>query len=88
MSKGPVLACVQALPYAWLVAHDSSQRAKPDVRPLKPRSLCIYCGEDAPPTTMLTGNMPSQHLIRLVHSAGRRRQDHPADGTPVQSIDK
>jgi hypothetical protein len=88
MSKGPVLARVQALPYAWLVARDSSQRAEPDVRPLKPRNLCIYCREDAPPATMLTGDVPSQHLIRPVHSAGRWRQGHPTDGTPVQSIDK
>jgi hypothetical protein len=88
MSKGPVLARVQALPCAWLVAHDSSQRAEPDVRPPKPRSLCIYCGEDVPPATTLMGDVPSQHLIRPVHSAGRRRQGHPADGTPVQSIGK
>jgi hypothetical protein len=33
---------------AWLVARDISQRAEPNVRPLKPRGLCIYCGEDAP----------------------------------------
>jgi hypothetical protein len=33
----------------WLVAHDISQRVKPDIRPLKPCGLCIYCGEDAPP---------------------------------------
>jgi hypothetical protein len=88
MSKGPVLARVQALPYAWLVARDSSQRAEPDVRPLKSCSLCIYCGEDVPPATTLTVDVPSQHLIRPVHSAGRRRQGHPADGAPVQSIDK
>jgi hypothetical protein len=88
MSKGPVLARVQALPYVWLVAHDSSQRTEPDVRPLKPRNLCIYCGEDASPATTLTGDVPSQHLIRPVHSAGRQRQGHPADGAPAQSIDK
>jgi hypothetical protein len=88
MSKGLVLARVQALPYAWLVARDSSQRVEPDVRPPKPRSLCIYCGEDAPPATTLTGDVSSQHLIRHVHSAGRRRQGHPADDTPVRSIDK
>jgi hypothetical protein len=88
MSKGPVLARVQALPYVWLMARDSSQRAEPDVRPLKPHSLFIYCGEDAPPTTTLTGNVPSQQLICLVHSTSRRRQGHPADSTPVQSIDK
>jgi hypothetical protein len=34
---------------AWLVARDISQWAEPDVRPLKTRGLCIYCGEDAPP---------------------------------------
>jgi hypothetical protein len=60
MSKGPVLtpvqalSCVLALPTqaetrCCRVACDISQRAKPDVRPLKPRGLCIYCGEDAPP---------------------------------------
>jgi hypothetical protein len=66
MSKGPVLARVQALPYAprsggdpllprGLMARDISQWAEPDIRPLKPCSLCIYYGEDAPPTTMLSG---------------------------------
>jgi hypothetical protein len=72
----------------WLVAHDISQRAEPDVRPLKPRSLCIYCGEDAPPATTLKGDMPSQHLMCPVHSAGRWRQGHPANSTPVQSVVK
>jgi hypothetical protein len=70
------------------VARDISQRAEPDVRPIKPRSLCIYYGEDAPPATTLTGDVPSQHLKRPVQSAGRRRQGHPADGAPVQSVDK
>jgi hypothetical protein len=99
MSKGPVLARVQALPYAprsggdpllacGLMARDISQRAKPDVRPLKPRSLYIYCGEDAPPATTLSGDVPSQHLMRPVQSAGRRRQGHPANDTPVQSVSK
>jgi hypothetical protein len=70
------------------VAHDISQRAGPDVRPITPRSLCIYCGEDASPATTLTGDVPSQHLMRPVQSAGRRRQGHPTDGAPVQSVDK
>jgi hypothetical protein len=30
--------------------------------------------------------MPSQHLMRPIQSAGRRRQGHPADGAPDQSI--
>jgi hypothetical protein len=95
MSKGPVLARVEALPYAprpaaamWLVARDMSQRAKPGVRPLRPRSLCIYCREDEPSATMLTDDVPSQHLMRPVHSAGRWRQSHPTNGAPIRTIVK
>jgi hypothetical protein len=51
-------------------------------------SLCIYCGEDAPHATTLTGNTPSRHLMCPVQSAGRRRQGHPADGAPDQSVGK
>jgi hypothetical protein len=58
------------------------------VRPITSRNLCIYCGEDAPPATTLTGDMPSQHLMHPVQSAGRRRQGHPADGAHVQSVGK
>jgi hypothetical protein len=99
LSKGPVLTRVQALPCAprsgqrpaaaaWLVARDISQRAGPDVRPITSRSLYIYCREDAPPATTLTSDVPSQHLMRPVQSAGRQRHGHPADGAPVQSVDK
>jgi hypothetical protein len=49
-------------------------------------SLCIYCGEDAPPATTLTGDAPSQHLMCHVQSTGRRRQGHLADGVPDQSV--
>ena len=68
--------------------HDISQQVEPDVRPLKPRSLYIYCREDAPPATTLTDDVPSQHLMRPVHSAGRRRQSHPADGAVVRYVVK
>jgi hypothetical protein len=99
LSKGPVLTRVQALPCAsrsgqkpaaaaWLVARDVSQRAGPDVRPITPRDLCIYCGEDVPPATTLTSDVPYQHLMRPVQSAGRWRQGHPTDGAPVQSVGK
>jgi hypothetical protein len=99
LSKGPVLTRVQALPCAprsgqrpaaaaWLVARDISQRARPDVRPITPRNLCIYCGKVASPATTLTSDVPSQHLMRPVQSAGRRRQGHPADDAPVQYVDK
>jgi hypothetical protein len=86
MSKGPVLTRVQALPCAPRLRGDPLLPR--GLWPMKPRSLCIYCGEDTPPATMLTGDVPSQHLKRPVHSASRQRQGHPADGTLTQSISK
>jgi hypothetical protein len=68
------------------VARDISQRAEPGIRPLRLCSLCIYCREDASPATTLTGDATSQHLMRPVQSAGRRRQGHPADDAPDQSV--
>jgi hypothetical protein len=44
---------------AWLVARDISQRAEPNVRPLKPSDLYIYYGEDAPPATVLIDDVLS-----------------------------
>jgi hypothetical protein len=70
------------------VAHDVSQRAVPNVRPITSRSPYIYCGEDALPATTLTGDVPSRHLMRPVQSTGRWRQGHPADDTLVQSVGK
>jgi hypothetical protein len=35
------------------------------------------------PATALTGNVPSQHLMCPVPSAGRRRQGHPAGDAPA-----
>jgi hypothetical protein len=70
------------------VACDISRRAEPDVRPLKPHSLCTYCRKDVPPATILIDDVPFQHSMRPVHSAGRRRQGHPADGAPIQSVVK
>jgi hypothetical protein len=37
-------------------------------------------------STLLTGDVPPWHLLRPVHSVGRRRQGHPADGAPIQSV--
>jgi hypothetical protein len=70
------------------VARDISQQAEPDARSIQPCSLCIYCGEDAPPTTTLTGDVPSRYLMRPVPSTGRRSQTHPADGVSDQSTGK
>jgi hypothetical protein len=36
--------------------------------------------------TLLTGDVPPRHLLRPVLSAGERRQVHPTDGAPVQSV--
>jgi hypothetical protein len=41
-----------------------------------------------PPSRCSQGDMPSQHLMCPVQSAGRRCQGHPAHGTPVQSVNK
>ena len=72
----------------WLVARDVSQRAEPDVRPLG-RAVSAFIAERTRRlSTLLTGDVPPQHLMRPVHSTGRRRQGHPADGAPVQSIIK
>jgi hypothetical protein len=72
----------------WLVAHDISQRAEPDVRPLGRMVSAFIAERTCRLSTLLTGDVPSQHLMRPVHSAGRRRQSHPVDGAPVQSIVK
>jgi hypothetical protein len=79
--RGPAAA-------AWLVAHDISQRAEPDVRPVS-RTVSAFMAERTRRLpTLLTGDVPPQHLMRPVHSTGRRRQGHPADGAPIQSIVK
>jgi hypothetical protein len=49
---------------------------------------CIYWGKDAPSATALTGDVPSQHLMCPVPSAGRQRQGHPAGGAPGGSAGK
>jgi hypothetical protein len=72
----------------WLVARDISQRAEPDVRPLG-RAVSAFIVEGmCRLLTPLTDDVPPQHLMCPIHSAGRRRQGHPADGAPVQSVVK
>jgi hypothetical protein len=72
----------------WLVAHDVSQRVEPDARPLGRAVSAFITERTRRLSTLLTGDVPPQHLMRPVHSASRRRQGHPADGVPVQSIVK
>jgi hypothetical protein len=72
----------------WPTAHDVSQRAEPDVRPLG-RVVSEFIAEKTRRLAiLLTGDVPPQHLRCPVHSAGRRRPGHPAGGVPVQSIAK
>jgi hypothetical protein len=72
----------------WLVARDISQRAEPDIRPLGRAVSALIVEKTCHLSTLLTGDVPPQHLMCPIHSAGRRRQGHPADGVPVQSIVK
>jgi hypothetical protein len=101
ISKGPVLTRVRPYPVrlrsslrwrpaaaAWLVAHDISQRAEPDVRPLGRMVSAFIAERTRYLSTLLIGDVPPQHLMRPVHSAGRCRQGHPTDGMPVQSTVK
>jgi hypothetical protein len=70
----------------WHIARDVSQRAEPDVRPLG-RAVSAFIVEKTRRLTIpLTGDVPPQHLMRPIHSVGRRRPGHPAGGVHVQSI--
>jgi hypothetical protein len=86
ISKGPVLTRVQALfvrlrsplkrrsdAATWLVARDISQRVEPDVRPLGRAVSALIAERTRRLSTLLTGDVPPQYLMRPVHSAGRRR---------------
>jgi hypothetical protein len=101
MSMGPVLTRVRPYPVrlrsplrwrpaaaTWLVARDISQRAEPDVRPLKPRGLCIYCWEDVPPAHPADGWCAPSAFNAFCPLHWQVAQGHPADGAPIQSIVK
>jgi hypothetical protein len=63
-------------------------QAEPDVKPLG-RAVSAFIAEKTCRLRIpLTGDVPPQHLMCPVHSAGRRRRGHPAGGVPVQSIVK
>jgi hypothetical protein len=72
----------------WLVARDISQRAELDVRPLGHVVSAFNAERTRRLSTLLTSDVPPHHLMHPVHSAGRRRQGHPADGVPVKSVVK
>jgi hypothetical protein len=70
----------------WLIVRDVGQRAEHDVRALGRTTSAFIAERTHRLSTLLTGDVPPRHLLRPVHSAGRRRQGHPTDGAPVQSV--
>jgi hypothetical protein len=58
--------------------HDVSLWDGPDVRPLGHAALAFIMEKTLRLTTPLTGDVPLQHLMRPVHSTGRRRPSYPA----------
>jgi hypothetical protein len=72
----------------WTIARDVSRRTEPDVRPLGRVASAFIAEKTCRLSIPLTGDVPPQHLMCPVHSAGRRHPGHPAGGVPIQSIDK
>jgi hypothetical protein len=70
----------------WPIDRDVGQRAEHDVRALGRAASTFIAERTHRLSTLLIGDVPPRHLLRPVHSAGRRRQGHPVDGAPVQSI--
>jgi hypothetical protein len=57
---------------AWLLARDISQRTEPDVRPLG-RAVSAFIAERTRRlSTLLTGDVPPQHLMRPVQAGDAR----------------
>jgi hypothetical protein len=69
----------------WPIARDVSQRAKPDVRLLGHAISTFIAEKTCRLSALLTGDVPSRHLVCPVHFVGRQRPDHPTGGVPVQS---
>jgi hypothetical protein len=69
----------------WHGARDVSQRAEPDVRPLGCAASAFIVDKARRLSIPLAGDVPPRHLMRPVHSVGRRRPVHSAGGVPVHS---
>jgi hypothetical protein len=85
----------------WPTARDVSRRADLDVRPPGYAASTFIADKARRLSVLLTGEVPSQHLMSTVysagrdvppqhlmcpiHSTGRRRPGHPAGGVPVYS---
>jgi hypothetical protein len=86
----------------WPTTRDVSQRAEPDVRPPgyvapvfiadKARHLSVPLTGDVPPQHLMCPvhsagrDVPPRHLMCHVHSTGRRRPGLPTGGVPVHSV--
>jgi hypothetical protein len=71
---------------SWLIVRDIGQRAERDIRALSRAASAFIAEGTHRLSTLLTVDVPPRHLLRPVYSAGRRRQGHPADGAPIQSV--
>jgi hypothetical protein len=72
----------------WTIARDVSQWVEPDVRPLGCAASAFTTEKTRCLSIPLTDDVPPQHLMCPIQSAGRRCLDHPAGGVPIQSIVK
>jgi hypothetical protein len=70
----------------WPIARDVSRRAEPDIRTLGYTVSAFIAKKTRRLTILLIGDVPPQHLMCHVHSAGRQCPGHPAGGVPVYSI--
>ena len=71
--------------YSQAAYYDVSMRDGPDVRPLGHAAPAFIVERMHCLTTPLTGDVPLQHLMCPVHSAGRQRPGRLAGGVPVRS---
>jgi hypothetical protein len=56
----------------WPIARDVSQRAEPDVRPMGRAASAFIAEQTRRLSILLTSDVPLQHLMCPVHSAGRQ----------------
>jgi hypothetical protein len=70
----------------WPTARDVSQWAEPDVRPLGYATSAFNEDKARHLSIPLAGDVPPLHLLRPIHSSGRRRPVHsPGRRRPVHS---
>jgi hypothetical protein len=72
----------------WPAAHDVSQRAEPDVRPLGCMVSAFNADKACRLSIPLAGDVLPRHLMCHVHSADGRRPGHPTGGVPIHSVDR